>query len=49
MSKRISNKRKGRKTWARSRVKYGWKTQALFARFGMKQVLDGTYRKMIND
>jgi len=49
MSKRVSNKgsrcRKG--TFARSKVKYGWKKLQLFGRYGKDKVLSGEYLKEI--
>ena len=51
MSKRVSNKsgkcRKG--TYARSKVKYGWKMQQLFGRFGKDKVLSGEYLKELEN
>lgn len=44
MSKRVSNKgERGRKTYPRSKVSYGWRKLALFATHGKKQVLSGEY------
>lgn len=45
MSKRVSNKRRGSSTVARSRVKYGWKKLRLFGIFGKDKVLSGEYLK----